>query len=266
VNLLDKRIKEVLGKGEKLLSCLLPLGDPNLKTSRKLVEVYMKAGVDIIELGMPSVDPYCDSVFIADSNRRSLNNQPKLEKYFETIKAIRKDHPHEPFEVMAYSDTLLSYGAQRFIESLNEAGINAHLLADSTAIYPKLVPEVDKHLMKYPIHRIRFMPHPFQEKLLEDIGKNAQAFMILQSHADPQGKREKVAAVNRELIAKLRATKTRAAILLAYGINNGKRAKEAVKLEPDGVLVGSVMVTTINSGNFTALADLIKEIKAGTFG
>lgn len=266
MNLLDKRIKEVLGRGEKLLSCLLPLGDPNLQTSRKLVDVYMKAGVDIIELGMPSIDPYLDSVYIADSNRRSLNDQPKLDKYFETIKAIRKDHPNEPFEIMAYSDTLLSYGVQRFIDALNEAQVNAHLLADATAIYPKLVPEVDKQLKKYPIHRIRFMPHPFQDKLLDDIGKNAQAFMILQSHADPHGKREKVAGVNRELIAKIKATKTRAAILLAYGINNGKRTKEAVKLEPDGVLVGSVMVTTINSGNFTVLADLIKEIKEGTFG
>jgi len=264
VNRLDVRKKEVMDRGEKALTCFLPLGDPDLETSRKLVEVYMEAGVDIIELGMPSHDPYLDSRQIAESMQRSFQAQPDLSKYFETIKAIRKDLPDEPFEVMAYSDIVKEYGIARFVDALQEAEVDGHLLADATVIAPDIIQDMDPLLEPLPIYRIRFMPHPFREDLLADIGENGRGFMILQAIADPSGERLGVAEANRDLIGRIRATKTQAAILLAYGINNGIRAREAVRLDPDGILTGTAMVEGIASGDYATLAELIRELKAAT--
>ena len=264
MNKLESKIKEVLGRGEKLLSCLLPLGDPDLNTSLKLVEIYLQAGVDIVELGMPSNNPYLDSRQIAESNRRSFQGQPDLSNYFDAIKIIRKEFPAEPFEVMAYADTVLDYGIARFVDAVKEAEINAHLLADATVISPDIVQQMDALLAPLLIYRIRFMPHPFQEILLKDIGENGRGFMILQSIADSSGKRAAVAEGNRELVACLRATQTKAAILLAYGINNPIRAKEALDIGPDGILVGTAMVEGIAAGDFTALANLMQAIKSTT--
>ena len=264
MNKIDIKIKKVMGRGEKLLSCLLPLGDPDLKTSINLVEVYLKAGVDIVELGMPSQNPYLDSRQIAESNQRSFQAQPNLLKYFDTMVTIRKNFPDEPFEVMTYADSVKACGLSRFVDGLKEADIDAHLLADSTVISPDLVKDMDALLNPLSIYRIRFMPHPFRENLLDDIGKNGSGFMILQSMADPLGQRTRVAEGNQDLIARLRATKTQAGILLAYGINNPQRAEEALNLGPDGILVGSAMVDGIAAGNYTALANLIRGIKAVT--
>jgi tryptophan synthase alpha subunit len=108
------------------------------------------------------------------------------------------------------------------------------------------------------------MPHPFREDLLPDIGENGRGFVILQSIAGTSGERVTVSEANQDLIKRIRSTETRAAILIAYGINNGKRAEEAVKLDPDGILVGTAMVERIATGDFDDLARIIMELKAAT--
>ena len=264
MNRLDIRKNKVMDRGEKILTCLLPLGDPDLETSRKLVDIYKESGVDIIELGMPSTNPYLDSQQIADSNQRSLQAHPDYSEYFETMVAIRRDYPDEPFEVMAYSDTVNDFGIERFVDSLSEAEIDGHLLADATVIAPEIIQDMDPLLEPLGIFRIRFMPHPFQENLLPDIGENGRGFVILQSIADTSGERATVSEVNEALIKRIRSTETRAAILIAYGINNGNRAEEAVKLDPDGILVGTAMVNRIAASDFDDLRRIIQELKAAT--
>ncbi len=264
MNRIDSRVKAVRERGEKGLFCLLPLGDPDLKTSRELVELYLRAGADLIELGLPSRAPYLDSIQIAQSNQRSFKAEPNLMVYFDAIRAIRQDYPYEPFEVMAYSDIVKEVGVARFVDELQRSDVDAHLLADATEIGPEIVQEMDPLLASHGIYRIRFMPHPFRESLLQDIGANARGAMILQSFANPGGQRAAVADANRALVERLRRTGTQAAILLAYGINNPVRAAEAVRQDPDGLLVGTAMVEGIASGKLDALAALIRSIKDAT--
>lgn len=265
MNRLDVRRREVMDRGEKVLTCYLPLGDPDLDTSMKLIEIYKNAGVDVIELGMPSEKPYLDSNQIAASNKRSFSAHPDYAEYFQMWKVVRSEYPDEPFEVMAYADTVKTVGADRFVSALEEADFDGHLLADAVVVEPELGASMDELLQPSNIYRIRFMPHPFREDLLPDISENGQGFMILQAIADEAGTRETVAEGNRTLIERIRFGGTRAAILVAYGINNGDRAREAVDLDPDGILVGTAMVNRIADLDFSGLEALISELKAATF-
>lgn len=264
MNRIEKRVKEVLARGEKYLMCYLPMGDPDLKTSRELVNLYMRAGVDLVELGLPSNDPYCDSRQIAESNQRSFKKEPNLKKYFETVREIRKDHPDEPFEVMAYSDFVKAYGVKNFVDELIAADIDAHLLADETVVQPDIVTEMDPLLLAAGMFRVRFMPHPFDESLLPDLGTNAVGVMIMQSFADKTGNRPYVAKENIALMKRIRDTGTKTKITFAYGIKNPVHTREAVELGPDGILVGTVMVEGIKAGDFKALEELIRGIKKAT--
>ena len=261
MNRVDIRIQDVLGRDEKFLCGVLPLGDPDLNTSRHILEIFLRSGVDIVELMLPSQDPYFDSHPIAESNRRALTAQSDYQMYFKAIAEIRNAYPDEPLEVMTYSDVVKNVGISQFVDGLRDAEVDAHLLADVTAIAPDVIQDMDPLLENAAIYRIRFMPHPFQEQLLEDIGQNARGFMILQSIADEAGDRMSVAEGNRELITKIRATDTKAAIMLGYGINNPARAKEAVKVDPDGMIVGTAVIERIAAGDYSGLSELIRGIK-----
>ena len=264
MNRLDKRIEDVLMRDERFLCCLLPLGDPDLKASRALVELYLESGVDVVELVMPSRDPYLDSQQLSQSSMRAIRTEADCSEYFKTIKQIRQDYPNEPFEVMTYSDVVQGYGIARFVAGLVDADVDAHLLADATVIAPKIIDEMDPLLEAASIYRIRFMPHPFREDLLPDIAENGRGFMILQSITDERGGRPSVMEGNRELIDRVRDTGTRAPIMLGYGINNSIRAREAVNLGTDGIIVGSAIFAKIAAEDYIGLAALIKDIKAAT--
>lgn len=264
MNRLMHRIQEVLHRGEKLLCCVLPLGDPNRQTSKRLVELFLESGVDIVELMIPSRDPYFDSSQIHDACRRALSDETEYEAYLDLIGEIRSAYPEEPFEVMTYSDVVQALGVNRFVRGLKDAEIEAHLLADSIAADPSLLEEMDPLLANASIMRIRFMPHPFREDLLPDIAENGRGFMILQSIMDEKGNRPIVDLRNRECIERLRASGTQAAILLGYGIRDPMRMREAVELNADGVIVGSAIMDRVASEDYEGLAELIRALKMAT--
>lgn len=261
-NRTDIRIEKVLSRGEKVLVGLIPFGDPNLEVSSKLVDVYLESGVDIVEFALPSDDPFVDSKQIKDSGARTLKAEPDILKYLEKIKSIREKYPEEPFEVMAYSDAYKNTGMDKFVAGMAEAQIYTHLLADSIYREKTEIDKLDDLLNSEGINRIRFMPHPFREDLLEDVGREGKGFMILQSIADENGDRETVALENKDLVNRVRATGTKAAIILAYGIRDAERTKEAVATGADGIIVGTSFVELIGKEDYRGLADRIKEIKS----
>lgn len=260
-NRIDTRIEEVLSRGEKVLVGLVPFGDPNLEVSSKLVDVYLESGVDIVEFALPSDDPFVDSKQIKDSGARALKAEPNILKYLERIKIIREKYPEEPFEVMAYSDALKKAGMDKFVAAMAEAQVDAHLLADSVYQKKNEMEKLDDLLRAEGMFRIRFMPHPFREGLLEDISTEGRGFMILQSIADENGDREKVAPENEVLVHRVKATGTKAAIIFAYGIRDAERTKEAVATGADGIIVGTSFVEFIGNEDYSGLSDRIKEIK-----
>jgi tryptophan synthase alpha chain len=264
MNRLMHRIQEVLHKGEKLLCCVLPLGDPNRRTSKRLVELFLESGVDIVELMIPSRDPYFDSPQLHDACRRALSDQTEYEAYLDLIGEIRSAYPEEPFEVMTYSDVVQALGVNRFVRGLEDAEIEAHLLADSIAADSSLLEEMDPMLANASIMRIRFMPHPFREDLLPDIAENGRGFMILQSIMDEKGNRPIVDPRNRECIERLRESGTQAAILLGYGIRDPMRMREAVELNIDGAIVGSAIMDRIATEDYEGLAEFIRALKMAT--
>lgn len=264
MNRLDQRVQEVLGRGEKFLCCVLPLGDPDMETSEQLVNTFLNAGVDIVELMIPSKNPHFDSPQMHAACQRALAAQPDLGAHLDLIKRIRSQHPEEPFEVMTYSDVIRDLGVERFVGGLKAADVEAHLLADSIAVPAALLNEMDALLERESIYRIRFMPHPFREDLLQDIAQNGRGFMILQSVANQEGQRPTVHKDNRALIERVRATGTQAAVMLGYGIRDGERAREAVNANPDGLIIGTVLMDMIGRKDYDGVTSLIREIKSAT--
>ena len=262
MNKIDERIQKVCKRGEKVLVGLIPFGDPNLKASERLVDIYLDSGVDIVEFALASDNPFVDSQQIKDSGARALRAEPDILKHIDVIKKIRKKYPQEPFEVMAYSDALRKAGTENFVNGMAEAEIDAHLLADSVYREKSELDELDALLQAKDIYRIRFMPYPFQDDLLDDIGSNGKGFMILQSIADENGNRAKVAPENKELVKRVRQSGTDAAIILAYGIRNGDRAKETIATGADGIIVGTSFVKLIADEDYKGLSRQIKEIKS----
>jgi tryptophan synthase alpha chain len=261
---IDKRFQDVLGRGEKVLVSGVPIGYPNVDATRRVVEAYIKSGIDVVEFSMPSPDPYIDTKIIADSNTTALTSEPNLQKYFDVLFKVRQDFPDEPFYMMAYADVINKYGIELFVETIHQLDIDALELPDKQETVPGLPGQLDHLLEKAGIYRTYILHHPFNTEYFISIQNKARGFVLLQSYADPAGKREKVAPQNKDIIATMRKSSMNSAIILGYGINNPVRIKEAATVGADGVIVGTAMIERIKDGDLLELSNFISEMKEAT--
>jgi tryptophan synthase alpha chain len=258
------RMKEVLDRGEKVLVSGVPIGYPDLDATRRVVEIYIRSGIDLVEFSMPSPKPYIDTKIIADSNIRALQLEPDLDKHLKILTRVREDFPDEPFYMMAYADFIRPYGIDRFVSMLLEIGVESLELPDKEQSDPELWRQLDASLVKAGINRTYIFHHPFDQRFLEQVKDKAQGFVLLQSFADADGKRPKVAPENKSIIAAMRKAGLAVPIILGYGINEPERVKEAAQMGADGVIVGTAMIERLNKGDYDGLSSFIRQMKAAT--
>ncbi len=261
---ISARMQQVLSRGEKVLVSGVPVGYPDIDATRRVVEIYIRSGIDLVEFSMPSPKPYIDTNIIADSNMKALNLEPELDKYLAVLAKVRKDFPDEPFYMMAYADFIRQYGLERFVASIREIGVESLEFPDKEEKEPELWRQLDASLEKAGIDRTYIFHHPFDKKFLGQVKKKARGFVLLQSFADAAGKRPKVAPENRSIIAAMREAGLAVPIILGYGINSPERVEEAAQVGADGVIVGSAMIERLNKGDFDGLSTFIGQMKAAT--
>lgn len=261
---IEARMQDVLKRGERILVSGVPIGYPDLDTTRKIVEIYIRSGIDVVEFSMASPKPYIDTSIIADSNIKALQVEPALDKHLDALSTIRQDFPDEPFYMMAYADFIRGVGTKRFVSCIREIGVDALELPDKEETVPELVAELDPLLEQAEIYRTYILHHPFNERFFAAIKDRARGFVLLQSFADAMGRRDRVAPENQRIMETMRQAGLRAAIILGYGINRPERVKEAVALGADGVIVGTAMIERINEGNYDGLSRFIRQMKAAT--
>jgi tryptophan synthase alpha chain len=264
MNRLDTLFSGLKDRGERALVCILPFGDPDLKTSFELAQLYVDCGVDIFEIVLPIESPPPEETAIPASVRRAITAEPRLEKYFEALAHIREIHPDVPIEVAAYTETIRSLGAIQFAETLAKAGIDAHLPTGSEAQADDFLSELDEALKSVGVYHIQFIPHPFEDAHLAKITKKAKGFVILQSYAQEDGSRPYIAQENKDIIQHIQATALKTPILLAYGIRSGDMGKKAIAMGVDGILVGTAVLQMAHHGSREDLTSLLVSLKSAT--
>ena len=121
-------IKSAFEKGKAFIP-FITCGDPDLETTAAAVREMVKAGADLIELGIPFSDPTAEGPVIQGANLRALNGGVTTDKIFELVRELRQD-VKIPMVFMTYANVVFSYGAERFISRCGEIGIDGLILPD----------------------------------------------------------------------------------------------------------------------------------------
>ena len=85
MNRIDRKFAQLRKQGKKAFIAFITAGDPNLKVTEELVLAFEKAGVDIVELGVPFSDRMADGPVIQASSQRALDQGVSLSKIFDRI-------------------------------------------------------------------------------------------------------------------------------------------------------------------------------------
>ena len=108
-NLLDERFAACREAGRAALVVYLPVGFPDVETSRAAMVAAVEAGADVIEIGIPYTDPVMDGPVIQDAADRALEQGASVDDALECARAV-VDAGGVPV-VMSYWNPLLAQAA-----------------------------------------------------------------------------------------------------------------------------------------------------------
>lgn len=227
-------IKSAFSKGKAFIA-FLTCGDPNLETTAAAVREAEKNGADLIELGIPFSDPTAEGPVIQGANIRALSGGVTTDKIFEFVKELRCD-VKIPMVFMTYANVVFSYGAEKFISTCREIGIDGLILPD--------IPyeEKDEFLplcRKYSVDLISLIA-PTSKERIAMIAKEAEGFIYLVSSLGVTGERKEI-TTDLESIVKVIRENTSVPCAIGFGISTPEQAKKMADIS-DGAIVGSAIV------------------------
>ena len=224
-------------------------GDPDTDTTYNAVLEAVKNGADLIELGIPFSDPTAEGPVIQGANIRALAGGITTDKVFELVKRIRKEVTI-PLVFMTYANVVFSYGADRFIKTCSEIGIDGLIIPD---IPFEEKEEFEPYCEKYDVDLISMIA-PTSEDRISMIAKEAKGFIYIVSSMGVTGMRSSIATDLSSVVSKIREN-TNIPCAIGFGISNPSQAKEMSKLA-DGVIVGSAIIKILEQNGTAAPAQI----------
>jgi tryptophan synthase alpha chain len=214
-------------------------GDPNLEATRKLALAFDKAGVDVLELGVPFSDPLADGLVNQLAAQRGLESGTTPPKLLETIAAIRKQS-QIPIVLYIYFNLIHKVGLEKFIADAAKAGVDGLLVLD---LPPEESDNYETLMKKAGLCHIYLVAPTTPEDRMELIVKRGSGFIYYISREGVTGMQTSVASNLASQVAKIRAH-TNLPIVVGFGISNPEQAK-LVAQSADAIVVGSAVVNRI---------------------
>ncbi|MBQ6113923.1 MAG: tryptophan synthase subunit alpha [Synergistaceae bacterium] len=227
-------IKNAFANGKAFIP-FITCGDPDADTTIRAVHEAVRNGADLVELGIPFSDPTAEGPVIQDANYRALKGGITTDKVFDIVRELRRDID-VPMVFMTYANVVFSYGAERFISTCNDIGIDGLILPDLP------FEEKDEFLpycRKYGVDLVSMIA-PTSEDRIAMIAREAEGFLYVVSSLGVTGTRSEITTDLASIIKAVRRN-TDIPCAIGFGISTPEQARKMSEIA-DGVIVGSAIV------------------------
>ncbi len=232
-NRIDQCFARLRGQQARAFIAYICAGDPDLARTVELALALEKAGVDILELGIPFSDPLADGLVNQLAAQRALDAGTTVAGVLDCIREIRR-RSQVPIVLYTYLNPIFQFGLEPFHREAADAGVDGLLLLD-------LPPEEDQP-SEGPLH-VRLIAPTTPPERIEKICARADGFVYYVSREGVTGVQSRVAASLGEHVAGIRRF-TQLPIAVGFGISTPEQAREVAEVA-DGVVVGSAIVQRI---------------------
>ncbi len=225
-------------ENKKAFIPFITCGDPDLSTTAKVVRTMALNGADLVELGIPFSDPTAEGPVIQGANIRALSGGVTTDKIFDLVRDLRKDVTI-PMVFMTYANVVFSYGAEAFIKTCNEIGINGLILPDLPFEEKGEFAEICR---KYDVALISLIA-PTSHNRIAMIAKEAEGFIYIVSSLGVTGTRTEI-TTDLASIVKVVRENTDIPCAIGFGISTPEQAHKMAAVS-DGAIVGSAIIKLI---------------------
>lgn len=249
------RINQLFETQKKdILSVYFTAGYPQLTDTVPIIQSLQKAGVKMIEIGIPFSDPMADGPIIQESSTKALKNGMSLKFLFEQLKDIRKDI-HIPLLLMGYLNPIMQFGFERFCQHCVAAGIDGMVIPDLpfAEYMENYKPIADRYDLKM---TLLITPETSEERIRE-IDNNTDGFIYMVSSAATTGAQQNFDEQKQAYFHRINTMNLRNPRLVGFGISN-KETYNAALNNSSGAIIGSKFIQLLD--NEPTIADAITRL------
>ena len=224
-------------------------GDPSIEKTKEFVLEMIKAGADLVEIGIPFSDPIAEGPVIQEANNRALAAGATVDKIFDLVSDLRKE-TDIPLVFLTYLNPVFRYGLcvntdknqtgyDNFFKRCADTGLDGIIIPDLPF---EEQPPVREAAGRHGIDLISLIAPTSQERIKE-IAKSASGFIYLVSSMGVTGVRSEITTDLSSIVSAIKSV-TDIPVAIGFGIHTPEQASQMSKIA-DGVIVGSAIVKII---------------------
>lgn len=239
---LVQAFEKTIAEKRKALVIYLTAGDPDFKTSLRLMLAARNGGADVIELGIPWSDPSADGPAIQAAMERARKTGGGLSATLELCKQIRQQDAQLPLVLFGYANPVAIRGPKHFARDARAAGADAMLCVDWPSDSD---PELAHALKAEGLDLISLIAPTSTSARIAIANRHAGGFLYYVSMTGITGGKFADMETARLRIEEIRSvTQNRLPIVLGFGISSPQDVQQAARFV-DGVVVGSAAVRVV---------------------
>lgn len=255
-----ERIAEAFARTSKR-AALMPYvmgGFPTLEHSLRIGQACVRAGADLIELGLPYSDPLADGPVIHAAGTRALAAGANVAGVLEVARELSAS---VPVALMCYANMVFAPGVDAFVERLARSGASGMIVPD---LPHGEAPEVLQACDAHGVALIPLVAPTTTPERLAAIGASARGFLYTVSVVGTTGERRTVGEDLAATIERAKAS-TQVPVAIGFGISTPEQALQAAEAGADGVIVGTRLVRAADEAEdpAEAVGAVVGELAAG---
>jgi len=243
LNRIDSTFAQLKAARRTALIPYVTTGDPSLASTVPIMEALVRAGADVIELGVPFSDPMADGPVIQRASERALAQHVTLSDVLDTVAKFRKTNTTTPIVLMGYANPIEAMGTAQFAKRANASGIDGVLVVDYP---PEEAAEFAKLMSEHGIATIFMLAPTTPEARIVDVARYARGYVYYvslkgvtgASHLDTSDVARKLAEIRKHVALP---------IGVGFGIRDPQSAT-AIAAHADAIVIGSRVIQEIESG------------------
>jgi len=228
--------------GRKALIPFVTAGDPTSDFTLPLMHEMVKAGVDVIELGVPFSDPMADGPVIQRASERALAHKMSLTKTLALAAEFRKTNQQTPLVLMGYLNPIEAMGYEGFANAAQRADIDGVLTVD---LPPEEGEQCAAFLKERGIDTIFLLAPNSTSDRIEKMSAVGSGYLYYVSLKGVTGAGHLNAADVENKLKQIKAI-TSLPVGIGFGVKDADTAKTISALG-DGVVVGSALISKIEN-------------------
>jgi tryptophan synthase alpha chain len=239
---IGQTFERLRAKGSMALVGWQTIGYPEIGATERLVPALHEGGFDLFELGVPFSDPMADGATIQRSSQKALDNGTTPRHCLEAIRTLRKGGFEAPMVFMAYYNSVLAMGLERFAGDAAEAGLDGLTVPD---LPPEESDELMRALEPVGIDPIFLVAPTSTEERLRIVAQRARGFVYCVSLTGVTGARSEMSASLPDYLARVRKA-TDLPLAVGFGVSRPEHVT-SLRSHADGAIVGSQIINVMEA-------------------